>query len=147
MIETALARYAASLGLVTFDETGAEGDCFIATMPSTPDQAVAFMPAPPSPQLTKAPTDLRSVQILVRGPQYDPRPGSTTAQALYDAFACLDAVTLDPGGDAETFVIGCTPVQSGPVWLGKDANNRHEWSLNLDLRVQAPTAHRPALTP
>lgn len=146
MITVAVARHLDQLGLVTFDETGATGDAFHATMPASPNAAVAIMPGQPSPQLTKAPTDLPAVQILVRGDPHDSRTPFDKAAAIYSALNVLDHTTLDAGGTDEVYVIGCTAAQSGPVWLGQDANRRHEFALNFDMRTQAPTAHRPAVT-
>lgn len=143
MLAAAVARHLADLNLVTFDETGVTGDCFVATMPPTPDEAVALMPSAGLPQLSKAPTDLPGLQALVRGPEFDPRPGYARARDIYDALTCLDHVTLDLGGDHEVFVIGCTAMQSEPVPIGRDANQRHEWSLNFSFRTHAPTTHRP----
>jgi hypothetical protein len=145
VLAVACARYADSLGIVDFDETGPTGDCFIANMPPEPHQAVMFMPTGGAPQLTRRATDLATVQALIRGGKHDPRPAIERWQALYDAFTCLDRVTLDPGGEHEVLVIGCTAAQSGPVPLGQDENGRHEFSLNLGFRIHAPTTHRPAV--
>lgn len=147
MIALAVARYLHAEGVVDFRQHASGGDAFVGHMPSTPDAAVAVMPGPPGPQPTKAPTDLPAVQILVRGRGHDITGPEARAQLIYDRLAALDNVTLDPGGDAEAHVVGITPAQSGPIWIGQDANQRHEWSLNFDLRVHHPTSHRPALTP
>lgn len=144
MIEVALARYLHGLSIVTFDETGATGDCFVATMPSTPDVAVMVTPTGGLPQLSRQPTDLPTVQFLVRGPRHDPRPPLARARRIIGALTCLDLVWLDQGGTAETFVNSCTAMQSDPISLGQDDNQRHEWAVNFALRTHSPTAHRPA---
>lgn len=144
MIEAALAKHLdATIPELTFDESGASGNVFIDTMPSGPDVAVMVHGTGGWPQMSKEPDDLPTVQMLVRGPQHDPRPPKRLAKAIYDRLACLDGVTLDPGGPDEVHVVGCTPIQSAPVPLGQDENRRHEVSLNFVLHVHHPTPHRP----
>lgn len=142
MLAAALAKHLDGLGIVTFDPTGRAGDCFVATMPAGPDEAVAVMPQPGLPQLTRSPHDLPGVQFLVRGPAHDPRPPYARARAIYEALTCLDLVTLDEGGVDEVYLVSLTAAQSEPVPIGQDDNHRHEWSVNFLARTYAPTAHR-----
>lgn len=145
MLAIAVARYlAAEIDFLVYDEDGTDGNLFVAWMPSTPDIAVALMPQPGTPQLSKLPTDTPGLQALIRGEAQDPRPSYEMARTIYDALTCLDLVTLDEGGDDETRVIGCTALQSDPVGIGQDSNQRHEWSLNFSFRTHAPTTHRSA---
>lgn len=138
MLAIAIARWlSVNVDGLAFDEAGADGNVFIAAMPSTPDVALAVVPTGGYPQPTLAPTDLPTVQLLVRGDQHDPRGGLDLAERIYGALTCLDLVDLD-----EHRVIGCTALQSAPVALGLDSNRRHEWSLNFAFRVHAPTLHR-----
>lgn len=125
---------------LTFD-LDAASNTFIEYMPDAPDVAVAVMSSGALPQLSKAATDLPTVQVIVR--HRDPVAGYTLARAIYDALACLPFGTLAEGSEHEVLVIGCTPAQSGPISIGRDDNQRHEWSLNFQLRVHAPTTHRP----
>lgn len=146
MLVVAIARYLDGLDVVTFDETGGAGDCFIATMPSTPDEAVMVMPTGGVAQPTLHPEDDATIQFLVRGPRHDPRPGYVRARAIYAALVGLGSTVLDPAGPDEVHVISISPLQSDAVGLGQDDNQRHEWSLNFLTRVHAPTVHRPAVT-
>lgn len=113
-------------------------------MPSSPDTAVAVMSAGGRPQPTLGAHDFPSVQVLVRA--LDAQTGHDLAMAIYGELHGLDRSTLDDGGDDEVFVIGCTATQSAPIPLGKDANQRQEWSLNFDLTIDAPSTHRPGGT-
>jgi hypothetical protein len=143
----ALAKHLdAEVASLTYDATGATGNVFIGLMPSTPDVAVGIMPTGGLPQLTKAPTDLPTVQVRVRSTQDDPRTGLELALSILDVLNCLDATTLDPAGADEIFIIGCTAQQSAPVSMGQDSNRRNEWSLNFQTRVHAPSTHRPAVS-
>lgn len=144
MIYAAVAKHiAAARPELTFDATGATGNVFVLTMPSSPDVAVAVMAGAHRPQRTNAPTDLPAVQLIVRGDE-DPRTALAEADALYGLLAGLDGVTLDEGGPDAVFVHGSTPVQSAPVAMGLDPNRRHEFAVNFDLSIHNPTANRPA---
>lgn len=137
MLAVAVARYLDQLGLVRFDETGVAGDCFIAVLPASPDRVVALFPAggaAPDPALGY---DTAALQIVVRGTQ-DPRTASERAEAIYGALHGLRSTAL-PGG---VWVVLCRAMQSGPVWVERDANGRHVMSLNFELEVRHVTAHR-----
>jgi len=146
MLSKAIAKHAPTVvDELTFNETTSGGNVFLEWMPDTPDTAVAVMTQPGLPQLSKRPVDLPGVQFLVRGErEADPADSHALATELYAAFNCLDGVALDEGGNDEVWVAGCTALQSGPTYLGRDSNDRPEWSLNLTLRVHAPTTHRSA---
>lgn len=144
MLTVAIAKHLDGLGLVTYSLTG--GDCFIDHMPSAPDAAVSVTLYGGIAQPTRTPYDLPTVQIRTRGAKHDPRTPLEAIEAIYNALACLDGVTLDDGGDDEVYVVGCTPAQSASTYLGRDEVDRHERTLNFDFRVHAPTTHRPAIT-
>ena len=144
MIAVAIAKHIdANVSGITRSNT-AGGNLFLGRMPDKPDEAVAVMPQPGLPQFDRSPTDLPTVQVLVRGAKRTPMSGYERARAIYDALNCLDGVLLDEGGDDEVFVIGCTAAQSDPIPLGPDATERPEWSLNFQLITHQPTTHRPA---
>lgn len=146
MLARAIAKYLTTLGIVDYRDATTGGDCFLAHMPSDPDVATMVMPYGGVEQRTRSSVDLPVVQLIVRGERHDPLGGLELALRAYAALACLDGVTLDEGGEDEVQVIGCTPAQSGPIPLGLDDNQRHEWSLNFDLRISNPTTHRPAFS-
>lgn len=138
----ALAKHLHAEDLAQYDPDGVTGDCFIAHMPQTPHEAVAIFPGPGDENGTRLPHDVVTVQLLVRGPEYDPRPGMVRAKALIDALDCLDGVLLDEGGPDEVWVQGITAMQSHPAPIGPDENDRHEWSCNFRVHLHHPTPNR-----
>ncbi len=145
MLALAVARYLDQFGIVALNEATVGGNVFVGHMPDSPDLALMLMPTGGASQLTRRPTDLPTLQTLARGPKHDPLPAIGLWQQVYDALTCLDGVLLDPGGPDEVWVVGCTAIQSGPIPMGQDEANRHEFSGNYQFRTRAPTAHRPAL--
>lgn len=144
MFVTALAKYIATeLDELTFDATAATGNVFVATMPSSPDLAVAVMPAGGWTQPDFTPERIPTPQLLVRSARHDPRPGLNLAEQLLATLDGLDLVTLDKGGPDEVRLIGCTATQSAPAGLGPDDNDRHEYSLNFTCRIWVPSPLRP----
>lgn len=134
---------------LAYNADGVGGQIFVATMPTAPDTDtnvnVAVMPYGGREEANRLPTNAPLVQLIIRSKRFDPRPALAVWADLYGLFAGFDLGqigTADP-----VFVISCTPLQTGPIALGKDANDRHEFTLNLQFRVHAPTSHRPALTP
>lgn len=140
MIAVAVAKYLMDLGLVTFDETLPTADCFIASLPPDPDDVVMIRPVPGPKPNTKFGYDHPSLQVWVRDTGY--REGEERALGLYSALQSLHNVTLDEGGPDEVRLLDCQAVTSGPAYLNMDENGRHEWSMNFDLSVVAPTLHR-----
>lgn len=146
---TAMAEHiAANHPDLAYDANGVGGQIFVATMPTVPDTDtkvnVAVMPYGGAEEANRLPTNRPLVQLLIRSKRFDPRPALEVWDDLYGMFAALDLA--DIGTTSPVRVISCTPVQSGPVALGKDVNDRHEFTLDLEFRVHAPSTHRPALT-
>lgn len=145
MLVVALARYiAANVAGCDFDETGVTGNGFIATMPSAPDLCWALFPSGGIPWAGHGSiaTDEPTIQLRVRSVPFDPRPGLDLADAIYRQVVGLHRSTLDPGGDAEVHVSRTLALQTGPVSIGADKNNRPEFTVNFAHRIQAPSAHR-----
>ena len=132
-----IALYLQSKGILTFDPNGVTGDTFIETMPDSPTNAVMLASFGGDEPDIRHPYDTRRFQVLVRG-GVDPRPAKARAQAIYDALQGLSGVTLADG----TYVVAIGGVQSGPIRVGQDENNRHRFSLNFWVRLKAPTEHR-----
>lgn len=132
------------LDALSFDEDGVDGNVFAGTMPSSPNLAVAVFPEPGARQPTKAPTDLPSFRVAVRGPRDDYFTAEETAGLIIAGLTCLDGVWLDQDGTDEVFLIGCTAAFSTPTPLGRDSNQRFEFLDYFDARIHNPTTHRPA---
>ncbi|GHB98609.1 MULTISPECIES: minor capsid protein [Streptomyces rochei group] len=127
-----IARYLASLDLLTYDPTGVTGDTFVGTMPAKPDRAVSLTLY--GPATTDAPddADVARMQIRVRGND-DPRTSERRCRAIRDALHGLAGVEL-PGGT--WLVLATAPI---PSPLGADANGRHEHVTNAAIDYAAPT--------
>jgi hypothetical protein len=141
-VALAFCRDASAEGLVTFDEVGTGGNCFLEDLPQQPATAVAVSNTGGN-YLTDGRAlgyDEPTIQVLVRGSK-DPRTGQALAQGLYDHYHGLHNVTLDPEGEAVR-VIDCGSLQSAPFHLGKDENGRHLYTLNLALHVRNATPNR-----
>jgi hypothetical protein len=138
----AVAKYLDNAGLVDLHLDDGDGDVFIAHMPDQPDKAVMVTSTGGAEQPTLLAFDDHTVQIIVRGDPRDPMDGYDRARAIYSALQGLDLTTVDEGGDHETLVLSTTAMQSDPVPMGEDANNRAEWSLNFRMSISAPTVHR-----
>lgn len=131
-----IARHLAARSLVTYDPAGVAGDCFIETMPPGPAAAVGlWLYGGPEPD-ARVPVDEPSLQVRVRGGA-DPRLSRARARSIFDALHGLTRTALPDG----TWLVLC--VGSLPSPIGKDANGRHEHTVNFRLTVGAPTAHRP----
>jgi hypothetical protein len=137
VISIGIARYLESLNLLEFDEAGVHGDTFVESMPSSPDQAVMVIDQPGPGSDSELGYDSPGFQVIVRGTS-DPRVSFDRAREIYDALHGLGPVNLPDG----TRLLSCVAMQSHPVPIGQDSNNRFEHTLNFQTEVRALTAHR-----
>lgn len=144
MLAAAIAKHLHSLGLVVYTPDAAGGDCYLEYTPDTPDEVVVISGTGGLPQQTRLAYDRPTFQIRTRGPIRDPRPSLTRQQAIYAALAALDLVTLDEGGVDEVRVLTCDGMQSGPISIGQDPNQRPEHTWNYQAQIHLPTVNRPA---
>jgi hypothetical protein len=137
----AAARYLSGKGLVSYDEVGTGGNCFLNHLPAQPNVAVMVKQTGgnPVPAGGSLGYDEPTVQLLVRGTR-DPRSGAALADALYSEMQGLRG-TIDPTGE-NVYVARCLAAQSAPVHIGVDENERHLYSLNFALHVRNITQHR-----
>ncbi|MET9954210.1 minor capsid protein [Streptomyces sp. NPDC006339] len=134
-----LARYLEERGLVTYDESGVTGDCFIETMPSGPDEAVALSIYDDRTESDSLlPYDEPRVQVRVRGTT-DPRVSRRRCAAIRSHLHGLGPVVLPDG----TNLILSVAIQAAPGSLGVDASGRHEHVVNFRMEIRQPTMHRP----
>jgi hypothetical protein len=134
MHTAAIARYLHVEGAVVFDQQGA--DCFLESLPPAPVDAVGVFTLP------RAGDDLErwgraGFQLIVRS-----EGGSGDARAGYDRASDLRAIlhglrheTLAPGTPDELRVVSCVAETRTPVGLGRDAEQRHRWSVSFDLQI------------
>lgn len=140
MIAAAVAKYLMAQGLVIYDETLPTADCFIATLPAEPDNVVMLRPIPGRRPEVKFGYDYPSLQVWVRDTDY--RRGEERANNIYAELQSLRTIDLDVDGPDAVRLLDCQAGTSGPAYLNTDDNGRHEWSMNFDLSITLPTAHR-----
>ncbi len=129
-------RYLHKLELVKFDEYGITGDCFVSRLPLKPDECVGIFPSGGYQADGKLPLDYPTFQIIVRGTQ-DPRTALIRAQNIYDALHGYAGFFVGELQDEDgTRIVNCRGIQSGPVYIGQDENNRHRYSLNFELIIE-----------
>ncbi|MEV8623410.1 minor capsid protein [Streptomyces sp. NPDC051079] len=134
-----LARYLQERGLVTYDSTGAGGDCFIEQMPSAPDEAVVLTVYDDrSEPDSLLPYDEPRVQVRVRGTT-DPRISRRRCATIRSHLHGLGQVVLPDG----TNLILSIALQAAPASMGADENRRHEHVCNFRMEVRQTSVHRP----
>lgn len=134
-----LARYLQDRSLVTYDPTGAAGDCFIETMPSGPDEAVALTIYDGGAESDSLlPYDEPRVQVRVRGTT-DPRVSRRRCATIRSHLHGLGPVILPDG----TNLILAVSIQAAPGSIGVDELGRHEHVANFRMEVRQTTVHRP----
>jgi hypothetical protein len=133
-----IARYLHERGIVVYDPTGAAGNCFLESMPSTPDTVVVLTiyddGTEPDSLLGY---DEPRMQVRTRGTT-DPRVSRALNKRIRSALHGLGPVTL-PGGIE---LILSVSLQSAPASLGADGNRRHEHTCNYRMEHRSVTAHR-----
>lgn len=126
-------RYLEGLGHATIDSTIFEG-----RMPSNPDEALAIRGTAGPEADRKFAYDLPTFQIMARGARgADPRP---IKQWLKDIYLELHGFHGEMPGPLEVF--DCWGIQSAPIDLGRDENNRIQYSINFGVEVRAPVGLR-----
>jgi hypothetical protein len=138
MLTEGLARYLDAQGLGVYSPDEAGGSIFLEKTPQTPDQALGIFVSGGPGASGALGWDTPTVQVIVRGGRHDPRSAINFANAVYGALQGLNTTTL-PGG---VYVLNCVGVQSGPVRIGFDDEERLRLSLNFQLEIQNATQHR-----
>lgn len=127
------------LNLGTYHADGAAGGTvFLLTLPAAPDEAIAIARYGGSESDSLNPWDEVGIQFRIRGPAVDARTAETKAQALYDALHGIGYRAL-PGG---TWLQLAIATGGGPIYIGRDTNGRHEFTVNLRCELQRTTANR-----
>jgi hypothetical protein len=129
------------LGLGTYIPSGLPGgDIFHTVLPPSPDvaMAAALYGGPQSDSANG--WDQPSIQVRVRGTAADSRIAEQRAQAVYDLVNGLGERYLTSGGTWLQLALGA---QAGPVYIGRDQNGRHEYTVNFGVDLDRPTSNRP----
>ena len=129
-----IAVFLDSRGIVEYDPK-LGGNVFIPSyvgIVGAPDEAILIRPTGGLRADGKRPYDFPTIQIIVRSTT-DPDPGMETAQAIHDELHGFHADSFSRGGRE---IVNCIALQSMPVYIGMDANGRHEYSMNFQLHVR-----------
>lgn len=135
---TGIAQYLDAQGVGEYEPASPGGSIFIQKLPQTPDVAIGIFATGGYLASGKWGYDLPTVNIQVRGAAHDPVGALAKARAVYAALHGFHMAALPDG----TFVINCRGIQSGPVSLGPDDEDRFRFSLNFQLEVRNVTEHR-----
>ncbi len=130
LLDTAGVADWATTGVYSDGQTG----IYIAATPPKPDRAVCLTGYPVT-EMVQLPDVTYAVQVRTRaGP--DPRDVSDLDALIFDQFHGLAQVTF-----GAAHVVQMWRQSSAP--MGRDSNDRIEWSSNYYLNAVRPTAHRP----
>ncbi len=121
------------LGTYTGDQPG--GDIYLTLMPPTPDTVLVLALYAGDESGLEDDYDEPRLQVRARGPDTDARVAEQKAQAVYDRLHGLGSQLL-PGGTWLQLVVG---LQSGPIFIGQDANGRPEYTVNFRAEVSRTT--------
>jgi hypothetical protein len=129
---TQIAEYLNDQSVGIFDETGITGNIFIAAMPQSPDTCISIYPSGGLKSDSKFKYDNPTFQVMVRGTT-NSIVANDLAQTVYNTLDGFHGDTFINGG---FWVVSCFGIQSQPTWIGIDANNRHEFSLNFQIEYE-----------
>lgn len=139
---TLLEEFAAlldELDVGTYHADGtAGGTVFLAALPTSPDRAIAVARYGAGESDSRLGYDEVNLQFRARGSSADARTAEQDAQSVYDALHGLGERTLPGGTWLQLAVAG----QGGPIYIGRDQNGRHEYTVNVRAEVRRVTRNR-----
>lgn len=135
MLAADVATYLDQIDLGKYDADGTTGNIYLQAYPPSPDNFIFIRNTGGNPSSPKLPVDIPTVQILVR--DINQTNAEVKAQNIYNALHGLGSVSI-----GDTWVITCRGIQSAPVYIGVDSNNRHEFSLNFEITILNQTDNR-----
>ena len=139
MIAAAIAQFLDDLGIGIYRPNDVGGNIFIAKIPDEPDNLIYLAEVPSIRPSGVHPYSETTVQAICRGTARNPVPPYEVAREIYGALHGFNTDTI-----GSFYVVGCLSQTGGPVSMGRDDNDRYEWSLNLDIEFMDVTAHRLA---
>lgn len=132
-----IAKYLDSKGVGVFDEVGTNGTIYISFIPQMPDAVIGIFSTGGAIADGKIPYDLPTVQIIVR--DTNPAAGFEKGKEIYNLLHGFHHDYFIAGGN---WVLNCRGIQSQPIHIGRDENERHEYSLNFELEIENHTINR-----
>lgn len=127
------------LGLGDWRPDGSPGGTIFHTkLPALPDAALAIALYGGGESSVRLSVDSPRLQVRCRGTKADSRIAERLGWQVYDTLHGLGYRKL-AGGTELDLVKGRN---SGPVYIGPDANGRDEYTVNFDLHLTRVTANR-----
>ncbi|MEO3860869.1 minor capsid protein [Acrocarpospora sp. B8E8] len=127
------------LGLGIYNADGSVGgDIFLSRVPDAPDRVLIISRYGGDESSLADDYDEPRLQFRTRGPADDVRDAEQWAEQVYDAFHGLGMREL-PGGTWLQLMVG---LQSGPIWIGQDKNDRPEYTVNFRAEVSRASTNR-----
>lgn len=109
---------------------------YLYRMPYDRDRAVSLYLSTGEQSSPRLAYDSPSVQLRIRSD--NAIYGQELAQAIYNQLHNLTAITLSDG----TYVIVAVCEQSFANYIGTDANQRPEFTINVRVNIRNPSPHR-----
>lgn len=126
------------LGLGTYAPESVGGTIYLATLPTAPDECMAIARYGGGESDSRLAYDEPSIQVRVRGTAADARTSEQQAQDVYDAVHGLGMREL-VGSTWLQLIVG---TQGGPIYIGRDGNGRHEYTVNFRAEISRTSTNR-----
>jgi len=105
-------------------------DIFVSSLPESPDNCIALFENSGVEANKYVPLENPSFQVLIRNTSY--ATGRAKAEDVKDVFLRKNNVELTTGGTHALFIHPVADVG----YIGRDKNDRHEWSINFNMRIR-----------
>lgn len=132
MLLVEIARYLHEIKLGVFDEKGVKGNIFIDVVPGKPDECISLFSTGGQRGDIKNGYTNPTFQCWIRGGS-NPLKAINKANEVYKALNGFSGKSFVPGGH---HIVDCIGIQSGPIRMGTDSNERHQYSLNFESSVK-----------
>lgn len=126
------------LDLGVWRPAGPGGDVFLGGLPREPRAALAVQSLAGPAADGRNGYDEPTLLVRIRGEPNDYAGAERRAQAVWDALHGLRRRVL-PGG---VRVERCYAAQAGPLYVGRDEQGCHEWSVQMSTELRRPTPNR-----
>lgn len=117
-------------------QIGSNNNTFIGYQPAAlPDEAISLYQRGSGEADVELPYDEPGLQVLVRAAASSAGAmrSMDMAQEIYDLFHGLGELTVNG-----IYIVSVIGLQSGPVFIGRDAQGRAEYSINFRIEVLNP---------
>ena len=116
---------------VNYSSDSINSNIFDNTLPSSPDLAIMVENTGGFPRDMKHIKYFRpTIRVLVRGSK-DPRQARNLSEKIIDSIGTLGNIQF-----GKWRIVKSQAVQSHPINIGRDDNDRHRFSCNFELEIQ-----------